>query len=694
MTLDRRDNDPVRLWRYVATAVDRVRSGLGQPALRRLSAGGFTVEEGVIELMNGIAAYGVELNIVLDDFQLVTDKECLESIDFALGHLPSSARLFVLTRADPALRLAQLRATGALAELRTSDLAFQLVEARQLLVEAGGLPLDSEEVKVLCERTEGWPGALYLALLWLRGVADPHESVREFGGDHRFVADYLNQEVLGSLDEENRWFLLRASVLGQFTPQLCDEVFGRSDAARRLEELEHTNLFIGRLEHGGWFRVHALVGEFAKFQLAAVDPGAAEDVHRRAALWFRARALPVEAVEHADAAGDKAFVAEILSEHHLSLIRSGQARTLLHWIHRLPDGELVSRPGLAMAGATAALILGHGTIEKRRLLQIAERARRERPERFSPYVDAGIGMVRAGGVDGGVSAAVLDGQRAVTIAEAHADEVLVAALAGHAQALYFAGVSGQAWDSALRAVQHPEAERRPTAHALARSTLSVVALEQGRLLLARGHAEKAKSIIGRVRSSRSWIGANASVALAGVLMAEDHLLEAEREFVHAEHLFRDEVPTVHHVWALLLVARIRCRRGRLADARATLDAACEELAALPEAGMLAALAGEIGRELQAASAGADGATVIETPSQAEFAVLKLLESDLSAPEIGKALFLSPNTIRTHTRVLYRKLGVKSRADAVARATSLGLLEQTASSRAGDPRESASPAHPA
>ena len=235
VTLDRGDNDPVRLWRLIATAVDRVRSGLGQPALRRLGVHGGPIEDSVVELMNGIAAYGDELNIVLDDLQFVTDKECVESLDFALGNLPSSTRLFVLTRADPALRLPQLRANGALTELRTKDLAFQLAEAQELLVEGGGLPLDADEVQILCQRTEGWPGALYLALLWLRTVPDPHQSVREFGGDHRFVADYLNQEILGSLDEESRWFLLRASVLGQVTAELCDarlRPFGRGRAAR------------------------------------------------------------------------------------------------------------------------------------------------------------------------------------------------------------------------------------------------------------------------------------------------------------------------------------------------------------------------------------------------------------------------------------------------------------------------------
>ena len=220
-----------------------------------------------------------------------------------------------------------------------------------------------------------------------------------------------------------------------------------------------------------------------------------------------------------------------------------------------------------MAGATAAAILGQGTIEQRRLLQMAERSRRERPDRFSPYVEAGISMVRACTVDGGITQAVSEGRRAVTIAEAEADDVLVASLAGYAQALYFAGAADEAWDAALRAVQHPEAERRPTAHALARSTLALVALENEQRVLARGHAEKSKSIIGRVRSSRSWIGANAAAALASVFMAEGRLVEAERELVHAEHFFKDEVATVHHAWVLLLLAHVRCRRGKLADAR-------------------------------------------------------------------------------------------------------------------------------
>jgi ATP/maltotriose-dependent transcriptional regulator MalT len=681
VTLDAADNDPVRLWRYTATAVDRVRQGLGRGALRRLSVLGGAIEDPVVELMNGIASFASDVTVVLDDFQTVTDPECLESIEYAVDHLPATVRLMLLTRNDPALRLSRLRAQGVLAELRAAELAFTTSEAYELLVRRGGIPLAMDEVQVLCDRTEGWPAALYLALLWLRGVDDPHRAVRDFGGDHRFVAEYLNEEVLASLDDDGRWFLLRASVLGQFTAELCDGVFERSDAAEVLRRLEHSNLFVARLEHGGWFRVHSLFGEFAGFRLESLEPGAAAEIHRRAASWFRSRDRPVEAVTHAAAAGDHQLVAEILVDHHLSLIRSGAARTLLRWIGTLPDAQLLEHPELPMAAATAAGLVGRGTIEQRRFLHVVSRAQTERPERFTPYVEAGIGTVRAFAIDVGVSAAVDDGRRAVDIARRQADDVLVASLAAYARALYFAGTLDEAQVAALQAVEHPDAERRPTSHAAARATLALIAVDEGRLRAARTHALKARAVIGRIGSSRSWIGANASAALGAVLAGEGNLVDAERELANAEHFFRDEVPTVHHGWVLLVIARVRGRRGRLGEAAAALRSAREELEAYADCGSLPALADEIERELAEASSRVGTGEMLEPPSDAELAVLRLLDTDLTTREIGRKLFVSPNTVRSHTRAVYRKLGVNSRADAVARATVLGLLAETGASGA-------------
>src|SRR6478735_4189918 len=176
LTLEAADNDPVRFWTYVAMAVERVRGGLGRGALQRLKTPGHSLESAVIELTNGIAAFGAPLTVVLDDFQSVTDRECLDSIDYVLDHLPPTTRLMVITRSDPSLNLARLRASAALAEVRADDLALTSEEATDLLVGRGGLVLGPDEVEVLLERTQGWPGALYLALLWLRGVYDQPDA--------------------------------------------------------------------------------------------------------------------------------------------------------------------------------------------------------------------------------------------------------------------------------------------------------------------------------------------------------------------------------------------------------------------------------------------------------------------------------------------------------------------------------------
>ena len=679
VTLDAGDNDPVRLWGYVATAVDRVRPGLGRGALQRLSMPDGPIEDVVDELMNAVAAFGRRLVIVLDDLHAVTDAECLSSIDYALAHLPTAARMVVLTRADPALALPRLRAAGALVELRANDLAFTPAEAHGLLVERGHLELGAEEIDLLVERTEGWPAALVLGGLWLRSMDDPARAVRQFGGEQRFVGEYLSSEVLSSLDHDRRFLLHTAAVLGRFTPELCDGVLERTDSAAVLAELERGNFFIVRLERGGWFRVHALFAEYARAQLAILDPAAEKRIHRRAAQWLRSRGLPTDAIEHAAAADDHEFVAQLLVEHHVSLIRAGDGRTFLRWVRTLPDDCVVEHPELAVAAAISSVLAGRGTIEPRRWLRLADRAHEGAPARSDRYVECWARVARALMIDGGVRQAVLDARSAVELAPAVSDAILTGALAAASRALYLAGDLDQASAMALRFLEHPDAENRAPSLALTRAMLALVAVERGQLAFARGHAEKAKAAAGRVGISRSWLGANASIAFGVVLAAEGKLAEAEREFSSAEHLSRDEVASVGHAWPLVLLARIRVRRGRLDEAETTLRNAQRELDELVDGGRVHVLADEAARELETARARAHSGEMLEPPSEAELAVLRLLASDLSTREIGEHLFLSPHTIRSHRRALYRKLEVSSRADAIARAMALGLLEQARSS---------------
>ncbi len=279
MTLDAADDDPVRLWAHLATAVERLGEGLGARALACLGVRGAPVETAVDELMNGLVAYGRPVAIVLDDLHAVGSERSLRSIAHAIERLPANARVLASTRSEPAISVARLRARGALMEIRARELAFTVDEARELIVREG-IELSSESVELLVERTEGWPAGLYLAALWLRDLDDPDEGVRAFAGSARHVADYLTDEVLTALAPETRDFLLRTSVLGRFTPELCDAVLGREDSAAVLAELARSNMFLVALDaRGEWYRYHHLFGELLQLELG-----------RRGRAWFCAAA--------------------------------------------------------------------------------------------------------------------------------------------------------------------------------------------------------------------------------------------------------------------------------------------------------------------------------------------------------------------------------------------------------------------
>ncbi len=257
--------------------------GSGEAALQRLGIPGGAIEDAVDELMNGIAAFGERLLLVLDDLHAVTGEGCIASIDRALSHLPLNARVILVTRVDPALSLARYRAAGVLAELRARELAFTRAETHDLLVTRGKIELGADEIELLDEQTEGWPATLVLAGLWLRTVDDPAAAVRAFGGDHHFVAEYLSSEVLAALDEDQRSFLHGVAVLGEFTAELCDAALDRTGSAAVLAELERSNLLVSRLERGGWFRIHSLFAAYAQTALASSEPAAATTIQRRAA---------------------------------------------------------------------------------------------------------------------------------------------------------------------------------------------------------------------------------------------------------------------------------------------------------------------------------------------------------------------------------------------------------------------------
>jgi ATP/maltotriose-dependent transcriptional regulator MalT len=672
VSLDAADDDPSRLWTYVAASIERIRSGLGRPALARLRSPGGGAETAVDELVNAVNAYEGPVAIVLDDVHLLTDEACLRSFARAIEHFPAHARIVAASRSDPRLPLGRLRARGLLGEIRARELAFTLDEARELIVDREGVALADADVELLLERTEGWPAGLYLAALWLRELDDPAAGVRAFHADHRHVADYLTSEVLDVLEDDTRRFMLETSVFGRFNGRLCDDVLGRSDSTSRLHELERANGFLVALDgQGEWYRYHHLFGELLGLELAAVDSSARAVIHAGAAAWCRERGLVDDALEHAAAAGDVPTMAAILVDEHLPLLRAGNSATVLRWCSSLPDDLQLDAPQLPIAAAIAAGFLGRPAHVRHRFIRLAERARDERPERWTPYCEAGLGLAVTAWIEGDVAAAAERGRGTVEAAR-DVPASAVPALGCLGFALFLGGEHEEAARFAQEAVDRPEAPARPHGLVLALATLSLVDSDAGRSEAAESLAREALAAAAEAGVEHTASGGAAHVALAEALAGRGRLRQAEREAATGERLRRQPWPEAAHLHALVVLAGIRVRRGLFNLAGTDLEKASRKLESFTDAGRLPALAAAVAQALETARSSVDALS--EAPSAAELTVLRLLASDLSQREIGAHLYLSLNTVKTHARSLYRKLGVSSREQAVVRATALGLLE--------------------
>ena len=352
--LDGGDSDPARLWRYAVAALDRTRPGLAGRVGPPLPG---SFERLVTALINELAADPGpdEVLLVLDDYHLVDSGPVHESVAFLLENLPPGLRVVVSSRADPPLPLARLRACGQLAELRAADLRFTDEEAADLLAEAAGPGLPTAAVAALVTRTEGWAAGLQLAGLSLRGHADPAGFVAAFSGSHRFVLDYLADEVLDGQPRPVRAFLLETSVLERLSGQLCDAVTGRPGGQAMLADIERAGLFLVPLDEvRGWWRYHHLFADLLRARLQAEQPGRAPALHRAAAAWCEEHDLADDAVRHALAAGDTAWAARLVERHVETLLGRSEGVTLRRWLSALPAESVRDRSRLCLAQAYGA----------------------------------------------------------------------------------------------------------------------------------------------------------------------------------------------------------------------------------------------------------------------------------------------------------------------------------------------------
>jgi LuxR family maltose regulon positive regulatory protein len=421
-----------------------------------------------------------------------------------------------------------------------------------------------------------------------------------------------------------------------------------------------------------WYRYQHLFGELLQLDLGRQDAAA---LRRRAAVWCREHGLAEDAIEYAAAAGDAETVAGLLVENDRAFVWGGRLTQFLGWVRGLSSELLLEHPSLAAGGAVAAALLGRPEVEVQRMLAVAERARRERPQLWSPYAEAIVEVTRAAVIERGhVGAAVEHARRALAAAQAGADVLSVGVLASLAQALFFSGELDESRRVAMQAIERADAPDVPEGYVGNLGLLALLDAEQGRTESAEAWARQAIAFA-RVRfQADSWTVSLAHLGLALSSAASGRLDEAEREALHGERLRRSPQPTVGQAHAVLVLASVRVARSRLERAAGDLKRAQRAIAGFPDPGRLPAIAATVEQDLTTARANLGNRHVVEEPSTAELAVLRCLATGLSRREIGVRLYISLNTVKTHIRELYRKLDVASRADAVARAEALGLLE--------------------
>ena len=406
---EREETDATHFW---GTVMDAIRgSGAVPPGdpLTTLVPG--DQEEFVARLREGLAALPEPLLLVLDDLHHLRSPDALAALEQLVTQAPAPLRTLITTRRDPKLGLHRLRLAGELTEIRAADLDFTAEEAGALL-EAAGIAVAPGDLARLHERTEGWAAGLRLAAMSLARHEAPDRFVAEFSGSERTVADYLLGEVLASQPAEVRDLLLKTSILERVNGPLADLLTGRSDGDRLLHELEEANALVVATDVArSWFRCHHLLGDLLRLELRRVAPGEVPRLHGLAAGWLAEHAHPVEAIRHAQLAGDADLAVDLLGRHWVHLVMEGEEATL----GSLIDGFAAGLDDAELATITAADRLGESRWAEADTLLAAAEARiddvpPERRRRAATAL-ATVHLLRARRV-GGIEA-VVDGASAI-----------------------------------------------------------------------------------------------------------------------------------------------------------------------------------------------------------------------------------------------------------------------------------------
>ena len=356
LSLDEPDNDPIRFWLSVIAALRTCLPACGEAAQELLrSPQAPPLSTILTTLLDEITQVDRNFILILDDYHVISNQAIHDSLLALLDHPPANLHLVLASRTNPAFPLSRFRVRSQLIEIRDQDLRFTQQEATSFLVKGMGLPLSEEEVALLSARTEGWIAGLQLAALSLRKRQDLSAAVSDFGGSHRYLLDYVQQDILARLPGSLQDYLLQTSILTRMNAPLCQMVTATPDVRacqQMLEELERTNLFVVPLDdERQWYRYHDLFREALRTRLHASQPELAPLLHLRAAHFYEATGELREAIAHALAAPDYPLAASLMEQGAPALWLSGEARTIHTWVFSLPDPVLRSHMDLALDAA-------------------------------------------------------------------------------------------------------------------------------------------------------------------------------------------------------------------------------------------------------------------------------------------------------------------------------------------------------
>ena len=556
-------------------------------------------------------------------------------------------------------------------EIRARELRFVAGEAAALVHAVSGVQLSEADLADLMERTEGWPAGVYLAALSLRGHSSPHTFVREFTGDNRFIFDFLAEEVLSRQPAEVQQFLMRTSVLGRFCAPLGDAVTGLAGAADIIDRLERENLFIVPLDESRqWFRYHHLLAQVLRGYLARTEPAIVPELHRRASAWHAEHGAAGDAISHAIAAGDPDLATDLIARHWFGYVGSGRVATVHRWLRLLGDDQIASRPLAAHCAAWSAALSSEPQTAQHWLPVIAAG-----PD-SGPLPDGMRSLTFSAALlqgvygFGGLGAMLESAATAAGLERDPASPWYALAQAALGFSLYLSG-EPQPARTALEAAAHTQAAPALT-QIVALSTLSLIAVGQGSVPTARRLMETAYRTAEADQFRLTPSASMAHVAAGAVQAAEGHLDEARGELKRALS-YRERIPGTSP-WptleATIRLAQVLLEAGDRAGAASLVSQARGVLATLPDgAEALQARLAVLEHRLAGPRREPPPAAPL---TEREVNVLHLLGGTLSLREIGQELFVSANTVKTHTQAIYRKLGVSSRTEAVAQGRELGI----------------------